>query len=121
MAILKSGDTVGFIAPSAGLQNKDLSSTLDYFQKLNLNIKLSDNIKEQYRYMAGSDKQRASAINQMFATPKIKALFCIRGGAGSTRMLEYLDYNLIKQKNQRDYPLCEVEVLKIRGSYGLNK
>ncbi|MBQ8750992.1 MAG: LD-carboxypeptidase [Alphaproteobacteria bacterium] len=97
MAILKSGDTIGFIAPSAGLQDKDLSSTLDYFQKLNLNIKLSDNIKEQYRYMAGSDKQRASAINKMFATPKIKALFCIRGGAGSTRMLEYLDYDLIKQ------------------------
>ena len=32
----------------------------------------------------------------MYADEKVKALFCVRGGAGSTRILSFLDYDLIK-------------------------
>ena len=96
MAILKKGDKVGFIAPSASQQNKDLTFALDYFKKLGLDVVLAPNLNEEYRYMAGTDQKRASSINDMFKAKEIKALFCIRGAAGSTRTLDFLDYKQIK-------------------------
>ena len=96
MSILKKGNKIGIIAPSVGLKDKDLTPTINYFKKLNLTPIFADNIKKEYRYMAGTDKERAEAINKMFQDNNIKALFCLRGGAGATRMFPYLDYKLIK-------------------------
>ena len=96
MSFLKKGDKIGIIAPSVGLKDKDISPSLKYFKKLGLVPILADNIKDEYRYMAGTDKARATAINKMFADTSIKTLFCLRGGAGATRMLPFLDYNAIK-------------------------
>lgn len=97
MSLLHKGDTIGLIAPSAGLQNKDLSPAIAYLEKLGLKVKLAPNLNCEYRYMAGTDQERADSINQMFKDKKVKALFCIRGGAGSTRILDKLDYELIKE------------------------
>lgn len=97
MSFLKKGDKVGIIAPSIGLKDKDLTSTLNYFQKIGLTPVLAENLKSTYRYMAGPDKERAKAINELFANKSVKALFCLRGGAGATRMLPYLNYALIKR------------------------
>ncbi|MCM1322682.1 MAG: LD-carboxypeptidase [Acetobacter sp.] len=96
MSFLNKGDTIGIIAPSSGLQDKDLKPALDYFKKLELKVKLADNLTSEYRYMAGTDNERAKNINKMFADKEIRALFCIRGGAGSTRLLNMLDYNIIQ-------------------------
>lgn len=96
MSFLRQGDKVGIIAPSVGLQNKDINPTLSYLKGLGLVPVLADNLNKEYRYMAGTDEERAQAINKCFQDKDIKALFCLRGGAGATRMLPYLDYNLIK-------------------------
>lgn len=97
MSFLKKGDKIGIIAPSVGLKDKDLSPALKYFQNLGLTPVLAKNLKSSYRYMAGSDKERAEAINELFKDKSVKALFCLRGGAGATRMLPYLNYTLIKK------------------------
>ena len=96
MSLLKKGDTVGFIAPSSFIEKEDIKSSVEYFKQMGLKVKIADNICDKYRYMAGSDKKRALIINKMFADKNIKALICVRGGAGSTRMLPFLDYELIK-------------------------
>ena len=96
MSFLKAGDKIGIIAPSVGLKEKDLAPTLALFKKLNLTPILASNLNSSYRYMAGTDKERALNINKMFEDSSIKALFCLRGGAGATRMLDYLDYEIIR-------------------------
>ncbi|MBO5038358.1 MAG: LD-carboxypeptidase [Alphaproteobacteria bacterium] len=96
MSFLKAGDKIGIIAPSVGLKEKDLAPTLAFFKKLNLTPILASNLNSSYRYMAGTDKERALNINKMFEDSSIKALFCLRGGAGATRMLDYLDYEIIR-------------------------
>jgi len=97
MSFLKKGDKVGIIAPSVGLQNKDINPTLLYFKNMGLIPVLADNLQKEYRYMAGTDEERAKATNNFFSDKSVKALVCLRGGAGSTRMLPYLNYKLIKQ------------------------
>lgn len=112
MSILNKGDKVGIIAPSVGLKDKDLAPTINYFKKLNLTPVFADNIKSAYRYMAGSDKERAEAVNKLFMDTSVKALFCLRGGAGATRMLPYLDYRLIKNNKKPIFGLSDSTALQ---------
>lgn len=97
MSFLKPGDKIGIIAPSVGLKDKDITPSLSYFKKLNLTPVLANNLRSEYRYMAGTDKERAEVLNNLFENKEIKALFCLRGGAGATRLLPYLNYGLIKK------------------------
>ena len=46
--------------------------------------------------MADTGKVRADELNKMFADPEVDAIFCMRGGDGSSRIMEYLDYDMIK-------------------------
>lgn len=46
-------------------------------------------------YLAGTDKERASALTQAFVRPDIDAILCARGGYGAMRLLEHLDARLI--------------------------
>lgn len=96
MSFLKKGDTIAIIAPSSGLMGKSIDKSISYLKKIGLKVVLAKNLKKNYRYMAGNDIERAENINKFFTQKDIKALFCLRGGAGSTRLLNYLDFNLIK-------------------------
>ena len=51
----------------------------------------------QDRFLAGPDEHRAELFNRMFADPKLKGVFCARGGYGSLRILDLIDYDLIRQ------------------------
>ena len=100
MILLKKGDTVGFIAPSSFVEKEAINASLEYFKQMGLKVKVAGNICDKYRYMAGDDKKRAQMINKMFADKNIKALVCVRGGGGSTRILPFLDYDLIKKNHK---------------------
>ena len=65
MSLLKKGDTVAFVAPSSFVKKEDVSQAVEYFKQMGLKVKLADNIAEEYRYMAGSDKKRANVINNI--------------------------------------------------------
>ncbi len=49
-----------------------------------------------YGYLAGTDRERADALMAAWKNPEVKAIWCFRGGYGTPRMLDLLDYNWIK-------------------------
>ncbi len=96
MTLLKKGDTIGFVAPSSGLEGRDIMPAVRYFENiLHLKVKLAPNLSSSYRYMAGTDRERAQTLMQMYTDQEIKALFAIRGAGGSARLLDHLDYQLL--------------------------
>jgi muramoyltetrapeptide carboxypeptidase len=54
---------------------------------------------ERKGYLAGNDEVRLEALHAMFKDKGIKAIFCARGGYGTLRILDRIDYDLI-----RDHP-----------------
>ena len=95
MSILQKGDKVGIIAPSSGLGDNKEDVLRKIFSQIGLKVVLAKNIKTKYRYMAGSDGIRADAFNKMVDNDEIKALFCLRGGAGASRMIDKIDYECL--------------------------
>jgi muramoyltetrapeptide carboxypeptidase len=60
-------------------------------------VTLADNIAHKHRgYLAGTDDERAEQLNRFFRSPEYDAFFFARGGYGSMRILDRIDYGAIR-------------------------
>jgi muramoyltetrapeptide carboxypeptidase len=91
---------IGLVAPSSPLNEDFLEKSVSFFEKRGLEVKVGKHVLDKERFMAGADKDRAQDVNEMFADSSVDAIFCLRGGYGSARCLEYLDYDMIA-KNKK--------------------
>ena len=93
---LQAGMTVGLVTPASNApENEDLQAAMDLVRSLGFTPRASDNLFSRNQYLAGTDAERASDLNKMFADPDVDAIFCVRGGYGSGRLLRDLDYDTI--------------------------
>ena len=96
-ARLKIGDTIGVLSPASPVNSKKLKRGVQKLKKLGFKVVLAKNILAKRGFLAGEDKIRANAINKMFGNKKIDAIISARGGYGTLRILNLLNYNLIKK------------------------
>ncbi|MFC1775789.1 LD-carboxypeptidase [Pseudomonadota bacterium] len=95
---LKAGDTVGLVNPAgATFHPDDVAIATETAAALGLKMKAGEHLLDRYGYLAGSDKARATDINDMFADRDVAAILTLRGGWGCNRILDLLDYNLISR------------------------
>lgn len=95
---LQKGDMIGVVAPASPMKPERLQKGVRYLENLGYKIRLGESVEQIHGYFAGTDKARASDLNSMFADSAIKAIFCVRGGYGTPRLLPQIDYDLIKKK-----------------------
>ena len=99
MKKLQRGDTIGVVAPSDIIEEKDLeyiNASISLMEKTGLKVKFGKNVFVNDLKYGASAQKRAQDINEMFADKEIKAIFCAKGGEDSNCCLDYLDYDLIK-------------------------
>ncbi|MEE3095932.1 MAG: LD-carboxypeptidase [Pseudomonadota bacterium] len=93
---LRPGDTIGLVAPaSVTYESLQLQIALEALEAMGLKAKVGPHVMDRYGYLAGEDEDRASDINAAFADPEIDAVFALRGGWGASRLLPFLDFDLI--------------------------
>lgn len=86
---LKPGDLLEVVAPSSALKDSiALQKGIKIWQNRGYKIKLSINYNTSFSYLAGTDAQRRLALKLAWQNPASKAILCVRGGYGSTRLLE---------------------------------
>ncbi len=96
--LLKNGDTIGILAPSGAMKDDtNLKRGIEFFERKGFMVKLSDNIYSQNRYLAGNDIERVDALHKMFLDKSINAIICLRGGYGAIRLINKIDYNIIRE------------------------
>jgi muramoyltetrapeptide carboxypeptidase len=92
------GDTVGLVAPaSAPPDPKAVDRAATALEKSGFKPKLAKNVRARLGFLAGTDRERATDLMTMFADKKVKAIVCLRGGYGSARILDRLDYEVIRR------------------------
>ena len=95
---LRPGDVIGICAPSSPpSSDKSVEKGITYLEGIGFRVEVGKNIFRKSGYLAGSDAQRAADLNSMFANPKVRAIFTVRGGYGAHRILPLLDYNSIRR------------------------
>ena len=95
---LRFGDTVGIIVPASPPPDpRSVDHALATLEKFGFQPKLGKSVRVRHGFLAGSDRARAADVMAMFADPRVKAIFCLRGGYGSARLLDRLDYAFIRR------------------------
>jgi muramoyltetrapeptide carboxypeptidase len=91
---LKKGDRIGILAPAGPVLEDEIRPGLDYLESLGFEPVCAPHLFDQKGYLAGEDKSRIRDLHAMFRDRRIKAVFCARGGYGTHRILQKLDYRL---------------------------
>ncbi|MCW1301858.1 MAG: LD-carboxypeptidase [Candidatus Parvarchaeota archaeon] len=95
---LKDKANIRIIAPASPPDMKVLSAGINILKKAGYTVSLGDNLRRlvQRADLAAPDKERAEEFNAAFKDPSVDAIFCARGGYGSTRIVPLIDYDAIK-------------------------
>lgn len=93
---LRKGDTIGLISPSSHCAHPEkIGLAISYLEKNGYRVKLSSHLNCIDTNPAVADREKLHDIHEMFSDPDVRAIFCLRGGAGSARLLNKLDYTII--------------------------
>jgi muramoyltetrapeptide carboxypeptidase len=97
---LKAGDTVAIVAPSGILNNreKEVNQAIELLESWELNVAVGANVFSKDNHFAGTDKERALDFQNALNDPKIKAIWCARGGYGTVRMIDLIDYSKLREQ-----------------------
>jgi muramoyltetrapeptide carboxypeptidase len=94
---LRPGDTIGLFAPSSRLQPQHVQRGLDAVRALGFEPRLGRHVLAAQGHYAGSAEQRAEDFNALWRDGEVRALWALRGGAGSAAMLPLLDWDALRR------------------------
>ena len=94
---LSEGDKVALISPSFYTSRKKLEDAVRSVEMLDLEPVVFPSCINKYDYLAGDDSLRAEDLMRAFSDPSIRAVFCLRGGYGAARILDLIDYKIIRK------------------------
>lgn len=95
---LKAGDTVAIVAPSGILKNRaaEIEEAKTLLKSWGLHPVVGKHVFKQNNHFAGTDAERCEDFQNALDDPKIKAIWCARGGYGAVRILDKLNYTKFK-------------------------
>ena len=89
--------TIGIIAPSGAIEEEKLNRAVTFFETQGLKVKLAKNILDKNRYLAGNDEDKIEELHKFFQDDDIDLIMCARGGYGAIRLVNKIDYDVIKE------------------------
>jgi muramoyltetrapeptide carboxypeptidase len=96
---LRPGDTLGLVSPAnATFEREPLKIAIESLQALGFKVKPGQFVSARRGPFAGTDEQRAADINAMFADDSVAGVIAMTGGSGCNRIVDKLDYALIRRK-----------------------
>lgn len=93
---LTKGDTISIIATSGEVDFEKILNAKKYFEQKGFNIVLGSNITKSNNGLAGDDTERLEDLHKAFLDKNIDAIICARGGYGALRLVNKIDYSIIK-------------------------
>jgi muramoyltetrapeptide carboxypeptidase len=96
---LKAGDTVAIVAPSGILKSREgeVQQAVALLKSWGLHTVVGKHIFSKANHFAGTDAERCEDFQKAMDDPKISAIWCARGGYGTVRILDKLDYTKFKE------------------------
>lgn len=96
-AALKPGDTIRIVAPAGELIERRVKLAKQRLEEMGFKVSYAGDLYRVRGYLAGSDERRAEELMQAFTDPEVDAIFPGTGGYGTMRMLDLLDFDVIRK------------------------
>jgi muramoyltetrapeptide carboxypeptidase len=93
---LQPGDGIALVAPSSPFEREPFERACRGLENLGYRLTPGKNILHKRGYLAGTEAERAQDLIHALSTPEISAIICIRGGYGSSRLLPWLPFAILR-------------------------
>ena len=93
---LQKGDTIAIVATARKNIVDNLKPAIELAKSWGLNVVIGKTIGLDNNQLAGTDEQRAADFQEMIDNPNVKGVWCVRGGYGTARMVELVDFSKFK-------------------------
>ena len=110
---LKKGDEVGILSPSFAIDQEKLEKAVTILEDWGYRVHTGKNILKRDGPFAGSDKERLSDLQEMTLNSSIKAVFCSRGGYGVSRIIESVDFSMLRKNPKWFIGFSDITVLHL--------
>ncbi|RTZ02417.1 LD-carboxypeptidase [Flavobacterium sp. RSP49] len=108
---LQKGDTVAILATARKNTDDNLKPAIDLLHSWGLEVAIGSTIGLDDNQLAGTDEQRATDFQQQLDNPNIKAIWCVKGGYGTVRMIDLLDFTAFRKNPKWVIGFSDVTVL----------
>lgn len=96
---LQPGDTIALVSPAkATFEREPYAIATEALQALGFKVREAPNLRARWGKFGGTDEQRAADLNSMFADDSVAGIVAMTGGSGCNRIVDKLDYALIRRK-----------------------
>lgn len=95
---LQAGDTVAIAAPARKISREEIAPAVAMLQKQGFNVLYDERLFAEHHQFAGDETTRAGYFQDLLDNPTVKAIWCARGGYGSARIIDRLDFTRFQQK-----------------------
>jgi muramoyltetrapeptide carboxypeptidase len=96
---LRKGDVIGLVSPaSTPTPREKVEGSVRYLEGLGYRVKLGEHVSKAWGYLAGTDEERAADFNAMVRDRQVKAIFALRGGYGTPRILSDIHYRTLARE-----------------------
>lgn len=93
---LRNGDTVAIAAPARKISPAEITPAVDLLHQAGFNVFYDERLFAECHQFAGDEAVRAGYIQELLDNPDIKAVWCARGGYGSARIIDRLDFTAFR-------------------------
>jgi muramoyltetrapeptide carboxypeptidase len=93
---IQRNNTIALIAPAGPVSEEQLSNACKRFEDMGFKVTYKQRILDRTGYLAGNDNDRLDELHEAFENEEVDVVMCIRGGYGSNRIIEKIDFELIK-------------------------
>lgn len=104
---------ITIVAPASPCSESEKQSIIDYFQAEGFSVKFAPHAFDSTRFLAGTDENRAQDINDAFADDKTDIIMALRGGYGSPRILDKLDYKTIARTRKPFFGFSDITAMQL--------
>ena len=92
-APLVKGDTVAITATARKITKTEIQFAVNWLTDLGYKVLLGETIGKEHHQFAGTDIERATDFQSLIDNPEVKAIWCARGGYGTVRMIDLIDFS----------------------------
>ena len=94
---LKAGDLVALVAPARRVSPEEMAPAVARLEAWGLRVRVPEGLYADEGQLAGSDKHRAALLQAQLDDPEVRAILCCRGGYGTVRIIDRLDFTRFAQ------------------------
>lgn len=108
---LKPGDTIAIVAPARKITLEELKPSIAVFESWGLKVFIHQQLFSTEHQFAGNDATRAQVFNDCLNNPTVKAIICARGGYGTVRIIDDLEFTALSTQPKWIIGYSDITVL----------